>query len=481
MNTENLKEKTMRGLITQFTFTLGVKLFSFIQIIIFARIFAPNDFGIFATASLVVSFVMLFTEMGINQQIIRENKNPEKVMDTAFSLNIIVGFLFFTLIFFIAPFAADFFNNQDLVLYIRFLSYSAFGAALGLPGIMWVKDMRFGMAKLPIFVSIISNMAIAYISVVYFNLGTWGLFLGGFAGFLGNIIITWVFAPYKPKPRFDINVSKKLFSFGWPLFFSSILGYIVWQGDDLAVRYFWGDEELGFYTFAFYLPMFMLKFVDMINIVLFPAYSRIQDSKEKLEYAFNISNKYIAIIFAPLGMSLFAFSPQIIHYIFTDKWISAVDLLRLFALGFVIRATTGSTWGKIALVKGKTQYIMFTNFINAFFMCTIGIYLIFLYGSLGGAYYNLIIQVLVIPFLSCYFIKKEIGNLKYLRNIPIPLFVSIILALIIYSNESYINGNIYLFIIALVFYYVLYFLIIFILDKNLIEEIKSLFSQYNHH
>ena len=60
MSAENLKEKTIKGLIVQFISTALLKSLSFIQIIIFARIFAPNDFGIFATASLVVSFVMLF-------------------------------------------------------------------------------------------------------------------------------------------------------------------------------------------------------------------------------------------------------------------------------------------------------------------------------------------------------------------------------------------------------------------------------------
>ena len=184
MNAGNLKEKTIRGLIVQFISTTFLKVLSFIQIIIFARIFAPNDFGIFTTASLVVSFVMLFTEMGVNQHIIRENKDPKKVMDTAFSLDIVIGFVFFTIIFISAPFAADLFKNPDLVLYIRFISYSAFGAALGLPGIMWVKDMRFGMAKLPAFISIIGNISVAYISVVFFHLGTWSLFLGGLAGFL---------------------------------------------------------------------------------------------------------------------------------------------------------------------------------------------------------------------------------------------------------------------------------------------------------
>lgn len=472
MPNETLKQKTIKGLITQFTTSIGLKLLSFIQIIVFARLFAPNDYGIFATASIVVSFVMLFGEMGINQYIVRERKDPRKVMDTAFSMNLLVGFLFFSMIFFLAPFAADFFKNPDLVLYIRFLSYSAFGATLGLPGLMWVRDMKFGMARLPVFMTAIGNLVAAYIAVVFFHLGTWGLFIGGFVGFLGNALTTWILAPYKPKPGFDIDIAKKLYSFGWPLFFSSILGFIIWQGDSLIVRFLWGDEALGYYSFAFFLPVFLLKLIRMVNGVMLPVFSKIQDSKEKLEYAFNLSNKYIALIFAPLGMSLFAFTPQIIHFVFTDKWITAVPLLRFFSLGFTIIATTSLTWRQLAITAGKTRYIMYRDILNAVLLCTVGIYLISLYGTLGGAYYNVLISATINPLFACMYIKKEFGNLSFLRKIWIPIFVSFGLAFLIYFIEPQ-PTNIYLFIILLLFYHIIYILLMVIIDKNLIKEIKS--------
>lgn len=473
MALESFKKKTVNSITIQLGSSIGVKIVSFIQTIIFARIFFPTDFGIFATASLVVSFVMLFNEIGINDFIVKEKENIEKVMDNLFSLNIFIGLFFFIIIFMSAPLAADLFSNDNLVLYIRFLSYSAFGATLGLPNMLLVKNMKFGMATLPTFLSIVGNTVVAYVAAVIFNLGTWGLFLGALAGFVINAMVIWIIAPYRPKLGFDIELITKAYSFGWPLLIGSLLNFISWQADDLTVRYLWGSEQLGIYTFAFYLPVFILKIIEKINSVLFSAFSKIQDREDELKYAFQVSSRYIAFIFAPIGVSFFVFAPQIVHFVYTDRWIDAVPLLRLSSLAFITRAVIGLTWRKIALVKGDTRYIMHVEIINALFMCTIGIYLIYSYGILGGAYYNMLIQIVVIPSLALYYIKKQFGDSKIFSDIFSPLFISITLAMPIYLlNLDY--KNLYLFLAALSIYFVIYIIVITVTDKSILKEIYSL-------
>ena len=469
----SLTEKTVKGVITQVALSMGLKLLTMIKIFVFARIFAPEDFGIFATAGLVVSFVMLFGEMGMNQAIIRHKEDAKKLMDTAFTMNILVAFLFFVVIFALAPVAARIFDNPDLVLFIRFLSYSAFGAALTLPSVMWDREMRFGISKLPTLFSLIATFIVTIVAAVVYNLGTWSLFFGGFAGFIANMATIWAIAPYKPHPRFDLSQAKQLYLFGWPLLISSILGYMVWQGDDLMVRYFWGDTELGYYTIAFYLPMYLTQIVNMVSSVLLPAFSKVQDYKEKLEYAFTMSNKYLAIICVPIGMGMCVFAPQIIHYLYSDKWAPAIPVLQIFALAFMFRVSTGYNWTLLVISKGKTKYPMYANLIVAIAFFVVGYPLIKNYGMVGGAAYNLFIAFLITPIIRAYIIKRELGNLKFLKSV----YPAIISGCISGSTIYYFFNNI-LIIYNIILFLVFYLVSLLVLDKKLIPEVKMIYKQY---
>jgi PST family polysaccharide transporter len=464
----SLTEKTVRGVITQVSLSMGLKLLAMIKIFVFARIFAPEDFGIFATAGLVVSFVMLFGEMGMNQAIIRHKEDSRKLMDTAFTMNVLVAFLFFAAIFALAPVAAKIFDNSDLVLFIRFLSYSAFGAALTLPSVMWDREMRFGISKLPTLFSLIATFIVTIVAAVVYNLGTWSLFFGGFAGFIANMATIWAIAPYKPHPRFDLSQAKQLYSFGWPLLISSILGFIVWQGDDLMVRYFWGDAELGYYTIAFYMPMYLTQIVNMVSAVLLPAFSKVQDSKEQLEYAFTMSNKYLAIICVPIGMGMCVFAPQIIHYLYSDKWMPAIPLLRLFAIAFTFRVAFAYNWNILYLSKGKTREIMYGTVGLALLTILFAPYLIYKFGPFGGALFNVLAIIIWMIPVRLYFIKKIFRKLIFLKDI-FKILLSAILSsgIIIYIINFTKLSGIYVFLEMIIFL-MIYLLCIFLF--NVIEK-----------
>ncbi|MCX9084501.1 MAG: oligosaccharide flippase family protein [Candidatus Methanoperedens sp.] len=475
MESQNLKQRTIKGIITQIFVNFILKGLTVIKTFIFARIFVPEDFGIFATAVLVISFITLFGELGISQSIIKEKGDARKLMDTAFTMNILVGFLFLIMIFLSAPIAANIFGNPDLTLYILFLSYSAFGAALELPNVMFDREMRFGISKLPQFFLLVATFVVTIIAVKLYHMGTWSLFLGALAGFIANVFAIWVFAPYKPKVRFDKADAVQLFSFGWPLLINSILAYIVLQGDDLLVRYFWGDEMLGYYTIAFYMPMYLIQIVNMISAVLLPAFSKIQDSKEKLEYAFAISNKYLAIICVPIGIGMAVFAPQIIHYFYSDKWAPAIPVLQIFALSFMISTSTGYNWGTLAVIKGKTKYFVFNNLIIVLGFISVGYWLIRDYGMMGGAVYNLFTTFITAIIIRIFVIKKFIGNFNYLKSIYPVILSGCLSGVLIYYvfNEIYFILNVSLFILF-------YIIILLLMDRKLILEVRGILMQFKN-
>ena len=474
MPQHSLKQKTIKATIIQVGLSLTLKFLTIGQLFVFARIFSPEDFGILATAGLVISFVVIFGETGVSQALIRRKRNIEQIMNTALTINFFASIVLFSIIFFSAPLFAKFFDNPNLIKYIRFLSFTAFGNTLALPQIMWQRQMRFGISKLPEVSQLLCTFLTTIGTYYYLNSGLWSLFYGRFVGFIGLYLVLWTIVPYRPRFQFDRIYAKELYNFGWPLFFSAILGYVVWQGDDVLVRYFCGDEALGYYTLAFALPFYLTEIVQMVGAVLYPAFSKVQDSKEQLNYAFTMSNKYLSIFTVPLGVGLCIFAPHIIHYLYSDKWLPAVPLLQIFALSFVIRVATGYNWALIAMLKGRTRYLLAVNALTAFFMITVGTLLIYLFGMLGGALYNVIQLITMGPLVRFKLIKEELGTLSYLKEVWKPILAGGFAGLLIFFTLVPLVNSFLFFISTSFLLFVTYILFLWILDKQLIKDFLSI-------
>src|SRR5262249_29768654 len=245
------------------------------------------------------------------------------------------------------------------------------------------------------------------------------------AGFIGAQLTLWSLTPYRPRLAFDKDQARILLSLGWPLLISSFFRYITWKGDDLLVRYFWGDEQLAYYVLAFSLPYYLKELADMISTVLLPAFTEVQDLRERLTETFSASNRYLAMLFMPIGIAIFIFAPQIVHYVYTDKWAPSIPLLQLCAISFILDISLGFTTGLLAIAIGKVKYILYAYLVAMMFIVTGGVFLIRQYGPLGGAYYTILQPLITVLFVQIPFVFKEIGTLKYLWEIWRPLVAGV--------------------------------------------------------
>lgn len=477
MKREGVLALAVRGVTVRTGLSLLLKVLTALQSFVFARLFLPQEQGAFSTAVLVTSVALLFVEIGLRQYIVQSDEDPRRVMDTAFTLTLVFGVGVFVLLFISAPMVAAIFNEPNLTLYVRFMSYVAFTNLSLLPICLWEREMRFGLTSLPDVVKFFVNFFTVIVSTGLLGAGVWGLFYGSFLGFLSSSIVIWLLAPYRPRPRWDGRIARQLLSFGLPLVGSAILAFISWQGDDLTVRYFWGETELGFYVLGFYMPDYLLQLIQMSHTVMVSAFAKVKYDQAKLRRAFNLSSKYLAIFSLYLGVGLAVFAPQVIHHLYTDRWASAVPLVQLFALSAALRASTGYHWQGLLIIDGRTRYIMVINLLTAIFFCVVGIPLIYFLGGLGGALYSLLQQVVMNPFVRLPVIRRRTGDLSYLGEIWKPFIAVFVAGFFTYWGLVPQIHSVLAWIIVGVGYSVLYFGTLLLLDRNLLQEALALASQ----
>src|SRR3989338_7346307 len=88
---------------------------TFVRLAILARILTPAQFGVFGIASLMLSFLEIITETGINIFLIQEKKDIREYLNSAWAVSIIRGFLIAFILLASAPFIANFFNSEESI------------------------------------------------------------------------------------------------------------------------------------------------------------------------------------------------------------------------------------------------------------------------------------------------------------------------------------------------------------------------------
>src|SRR3989344_7700331 len=82
----------------------------FIRTVIVARLLFPEDFGLFAIASLTLTLTDVFFQTGFESALIYDKEDPKKYLNSAWTVNIIRGIVLGVLMYFVvAPLVGDFF------------------------------------------------------------------------------------------------------------------------------------------------------------------------------------------------------------------------------------------------------------------------------------------------------------------------------------------------------------------------------------
>ncbi|MBI4364995.1 MAG: oligosaccharide flippase family protein [Candidatus Latescibacteria bacterium] len=414
--TEDVRSLVIRSSAVNFVASFLLKGLVLVQTVAYARIFSPTELGQVSTVILVVSFATLFSRMGFDESIVRENRDPETVMNTALTISLVMGLSLFALLNLGAPFVARVFHRAELEAYTRLLSFFVFATPLGLPNALWVRRFRFDREKAASYSDLLVATGVTLGLHFGTSLGIWSLFVGRLAGFAANYATVWLLAAYRPRFAFDRSQAKALYRFGWPVVVIGLANYLMLQGDDVLVRYFWGDASLAYYLLAYSFPYYLREATDVLLGALLPSFSRLRDSKERLTSAFVESNKYITHAIAPIGFFLAAAARPIVLVVFGEKWAPAIEPMSLLALGFTIQVMWGYGWGMLCLAWGKTRYLMYVKLWIVFYLATVGILLIRAHGPMGGATYYVTQSILTVGVVRFWILKRELGSLAFLKD-----------------------------------------------------------------
>lgn len=342
----SLYHRTVRGGAWVFSIRIGEQFFNIIRLIILARILLPHDFGLMGIALLTMAFLETFSQTGFEQALIQKKENVESYLNAAWTLLVLRGAVLFIILYFIAPYAANFFKTPEAKALIQVIALAVLLKALTNIGVVYFqKELEFNKQFIYQFSGTVADFVTAITAAVILR-SVWALILGLVAGNFVRFIVSYLLHPYRPRLSMDLGKMKELFGFGRWILASSILIFLLLQGDAVFVGKMLGVTALGFYQMAY--RMANLTATEIGHVILqvtFPAYSKLQDNIPRLREAYLKTLQLAFFITAPLAGGIFILAPDFIRICLGEKWmpmVPAMQVLALFGMMRAIGAMTGA-------------------------------------------------------------------------------------------------------------------------------------------
>ena len=336
MNDNNIKNKTVSGLIWRFMERCGAQGVNFVVSIILARLLAPELYGTIALITVFTAILEIFVDSGMGNALIQKKDADDVDFSSVFYFNMLMCVVLYGVMFISAPYIAKFYKDSELTPIVRVMSLVLIIS--GLKNVQQAYVSRTMQFKRFFFATLGGTIVAAVVGIwmAYEGYGVWALVAQNLVNKVIDTTVLWFTVKWRPKLLFSIKRLKGLVSYGWKLLASSLLDTVYNNLRQLIIGKLYSSSDLAFYNRGKQFPNFVITNINTsIDSVLFPAMSSQQDDTERVRSMTRRSIKISSYIMWPLMMGLAFTATSIVSLVLTDKWLPCVPFLRIFCFVYV--------------------------------------------------------------------------------------------------------------------------------------------------
>lgn len=149
--------------------------------------------------------------------------------------------------------------------------------------------------------------------------------------------VMWYTIKWRPSLLFSYASFRSLFSFGWKIFLSSLFNSLFINIRSLIIGKMYSPATLAYFERGKQLPSLVMENINTsIQTVLFPAFSKEQDNKDRLRTMVSRSIQTSCLFILPIMMWLIVCAKPIIIFLLTEKWIDTVPYVQLFCIAYML-------------------------------------------------------------------------------------------------------------------------------------------------
>lgn len=317
----------------------------FVAMALLARLLSPEDFGRMSMLLVYSGIFTILAEGGWNHALIYYRDAREVYFRTVFTLQMIQALVLYGLFALLAPLFAAGYDAPELTPFFRGVGLVLILKTLGsVAQARLRRELRFEKIALAesgaIFVAGLTAVLLAWRGAGLWALVVQHLIQFGFASIVYIILTRSWFRP--ALRRVHLAEMKK---YAFSMVGNHLTTHARNNVDYLLIGLYLGEQVLGYYTLAFKIMVYPLQNItQIINQVMMPAMSQIQNQLEKIRTAYlNLVNWQSLLIFPVLG-GLAAVAEPMIRLVFGLEWLPAVPLIQILCVAgtiSILLSTTG--------------------------------------------------------------------------------------------------------------------------------------------
>ncbi|WP_162426737.1 lipopolysaccharide biosynthesis protein [Pontibacter pudoricolor] len=401
----------MSGLKWNAISTIAVRGTDFGVKLILARILLPEAYGIVGMAMIIISFLEVVSDMGLFNALVQKKEDEFSNLrySSAFWFLLVIASLF-TLCFygFISQLGAFFYNEPLLVPVLNALSFYLFFNIISIvPRVILTRQLNFkSLVQITFTGTAISSVVAVALAIAGY--GVWSIVVKYLVSSSTIFLSYWIIVRWRPQFEFSWQSLTELAGYSTYTQINNILFFVRNNIDYLVIGKLVGAHVLGIYTLAFTLSeVLRTQLYSILNKVLFPVYSKIQDDTAQIKKYYLKIMRFTAILTFPVSVLFIGLSENIILAFFGAKWLEAADPLRILAVASMIFAISG-TPAEVLKGIGKPSVSFYLNLINTFVIAMPLIYFGQKYFGLNGVAYAVCIHYTTSRLAFHYYMKKYI-------------------------------------------------------------------------
>ena len=226
---------------------------------------------------------------------------------------------------------------------LRIMSLSIVISAIGAIQItVMKKNMQFQKSfAINTFATI--TYGVVGIGLAYAGFGPWSLVWANLANGIALPLGAIFMVRWRPTLEFSFERLKSLFSYSWKLTVGWLIGTLHQDLYVLVVGKRFSATTLGYYNRAGSFPQIISKTVtEVVDGVMFPAMSQIQDDREKLKNITKTLLSMNAYILFPIFLGLSAVAKNLVTIILTEKWLPSVPMMQIVCVTYALASINNS-------------------------------------------------------------------------------------------------------------------------------------------
>lgn len=380
---------------------------SFIISIFLARLLLPSEFGLLGMVSVFIAIGTSLMDSGMSSSLIRSTNPQQDDYSTVFFFNLATSVVIYIVIFFTAPFIADFFKQPVLKNIVRLYCLSfIITASFAVQQTRLTKVMDFKTQMIIAIPSLLISGVLG-IFLAYFGFGVWSLVYMGLCQTLLNSIQYWLRTKWTPSFVFKRDKFREHFSFGYKLTLSGLLESIFNNIYQIIIGRFFSPSQVGFFTRADSLKQLPVSNISAaLNKVTYPLFASINSEDRRLKRVYKQIMQMVLFIIAPTLIFMGILAEPIFRFLFTEKWLPAVPYFQILCLTGILYPIHAYNLN-ILKVKGRSDLYLKLEIYKKI-LIVISIIIGINFGIIGLLWAQVVISIFAF-FINTYYTGKYLG------------------------------------------------------------------------